>query len=291
MQEVRQLLIDEKSGTTARWEIPSIELTEQTELEFQIELPRVQIVDKLDLSATFAPNSNPSLLQNKLFHYYMTLEFEEVAPNAKGQRVYSKALEKFNLMPLLLPATVQNKETEKDEETGFADQRNISINVNVTTCRLRLVLHCSPLPSTSTSSSSSQSSTQSASVGQSQQSTVLGHTLSVHLFGSRSHARSSLLYRSRRRALFDALEFHVNILKLLSEGKPSTELKNACLELLFTIWSSRENIDYCIQRFDCKQFLKNNIVLANNSTARLSLRLLNLASQLSAQFKVSSLLK
>lgn len=64
------------------------------------------------------------------------------------------------------------------------------------------------------------------------------------------------------------------------------DLRNACMELLHTIWTAKGDTSYIIEHFDAIAFIRFNIISATSATARIGSRLLSLAAQLSPKLKV-----
>lgn len=276
-------MIPEKNGMTVKWDIPPTELRTATDLLFEIELPGVQIVDKIDIFAHFNPSSlsavsSPSALKDP--QYSVTLEYIDCS----NKRV-QKAMDHYNLLPLLRSGVAHTDLTEEAED-NYPDQHTLSLNLRITTRRIKLTLHYQPTTSISTKSTATTTSSTPSSKGSNAVVSNFIHSFGINLYGSRSNSKESLLKRSKRIALFDAKEFHIAILKLLSDSKPFNGLRNACMELMYNIWHNREDIQYSLEHFNSLEFMKQNIITSQSTTSKLAARLLTLALHLAPQFKV-----
>lgn len=249
-------MIVEKNGCTAKWDLFSDAL-KSTDLVVEIELLNVELLDRIDLSLGLASALVP-LLHREDFQLMLTLEIMNMSTG------WTKSLDRLNLLPYITDA--HHGETP-EEESGFVEQYKLPINIRTWAHHMKLTLHCFL-------------NTEAASVAQ-----PILRNVGASLYGLRTVSSNSQ-DTSRRFALLDSTDFHLEVLESLYTETLPTELRDACLELVYNIWKRRSDIQYAISRFQHHQFLLSNLIRARGKTASLSIQLLFNACQNSKVFKV-----
>eukprot|EP01114_Cavostelium_apophysatum_P024424 TRINITY_DN955_c0_g1_i10.p1 TRINITY_DN955_c0_g1~~TRINITY_DN955_c0_g1_i10.p1 ORF type:complete len:1320 (+),score=336.17 TRINITY_DN955_c0_g1_i10:1050-5009(+) len=278
--DVKQLAIHEKNGasTKVKWHVPSMQPTKSKTLSFEIEFPKVQIVDRLVLSLGLSS----ATFEDSIFKYLVSISYlnPDVGANAEQIGTWTTALSNHDVLPLVRSdlSASENDATETRDDVATDDEpQSASINVHFTTRRMRLELRY-VVDETALRASHGHSSGTSAPKSP----TLQGMSLS--LYGVKSNTKDALARREKRLALADALDFHARLIETCQDAATRGELRSACLELLFTIYQSKGEIGSLQKHIRCDAFLKNCVILASSSTARAAARLLLYLAQLSPPF-------
>lgn len=226
---------------------------------------------------------------NYIFNTFLTSgEYAITVRYLSEENKWVEALNRFDLTPLIASSTESNDSTPFSVET--VSSRSLSVGTHFTARRMLLVLHSVKAPDLeleTEESSDSESDSESDEETKPKKIALpprLG-TMSVTLFGIRHNLQNGIQYRQKRQQFFSSQEFHLALLRVAESSTTGTELRNTCLKLLSTIFSTTPDLDHILSNIELDSFLEANLILGGSITAKLASKLLQMAAQTSDQFE------